>query len=583
MKQLSIAGLKLTHDGAVAVIQGNELACVVELEKVDNSARYSRIEGLEQVADLLAQGRAAMHDVDSWVLDGWFTEAGRPLGPVPEIDPSPSVVTQAGGRPVQLRVAAYREADDQPPLEGISVSGPLPGIADSYRSHHHSSGHLAGGYCASPFARQERPAVVLVWDGGVAPRLYAVDPRARAVRSLGAVLPLKGNAYVEVVSRFPPFRLPEGADSSQFQRHQLSAPGKAMAFAGLGGVHQELLSEISRAYASLAQQVPFIRLPIALADRIEAVARSLNVESADAIHTWQAFLGKLLEDELASKLARHELGSMPIILTGGCALNITWNSGLRDSGRFGDVWVPPFPNDSGSALGAACAEMMRRGERWILEWDVYRGPHLQDEPIPPGWSVRPVELPAVAELLHSGAPVMFLHGRAELGPRALGHRSILAPASDAGMLDLLNKIKQREPYRPVAPICLEERASEIFDPGGHDPFMLFQHRVRPAWADRIRAVCHADGTARLQTVSREQEPVVYDLLRHYERLSGIPVLCNTSANYPGCGFFPSVAAALRWGGTDYLWSDGLLYSADLAGIPNLSAGASDAGRESADG
>lgn len=560
MRRVSIAGVKLTHDSAVALIRGNELECVVELEKVDNNIRYSRMDRLEQVTELLAHGRMAAPEVDSWVLDGWFTESQRPQDPVMEVDPAPNLITQVQGREVQLPVAAYRELDNQPPLEGISVPHPLPGIADSYRSHHHSSGHLAGGYCTSPFAQQQRAAAVLVWDGGVAPRLYAVDPGSHAVRSLGAVLPLKGNAYVEVVSRFPPFRLPENSDNGTFQKHQLSAPGKAMAYAGLGRVNHEFRSEISAIYPSLAQRESLVCLPIVLADRIEAAAQRLNVKNADAIHTWQTFLGDLLEHELASKLTRHELTNTPLILTGGCALNIAWNSQLRDSGRFGDVWVPPFPNDSGSALGAACAELMHIGDRWILEWDAYRGPYLRDEPIPIGWNVRPAELSAVAELLHAGIPVMFMHGRAELGPRALGHRSILAPATDRGMLDLLNQIKRREPYRPVAPICLEERASEIFDPGGCDPYMLFQHRLRPAWEERIPVVRHFDGTARLQTISEKQEPVVHELLRHYQRLSGIPVLCNTSANYPGCGFFPSIATALRWGGVGHVWSDGLLYS-----------------------
>jgi carbamoyltransferase len=560
MRPVSIAGLKLTHDSAVALVRDNELECVVELEKVDNNVRYSRMTRLEQVAELLAHGRVARQDIDSWVLDGWFTETQRPHDPAIEVDPSPNLITQVSGRKIQLPVAPYRELNNVPPLEGISIAKPLPGISDSYRSHHHISGHLAGGYCTSPFARQERAAAVLVWDGGVGPRLYIVDPGSRAVRSLGAVLPLKGNAYIEVISRFSPFRLPENSDIDTFQKHQLSVPGKAMAYAGLGSVNDELLSEMSSIYPTLAQQVPFVLLPVALADSIEAAAQRLNVESADAIHTWQTFLGNLLEHELAGKLARHGLTDTPLILTGGCALNIAWNTQLRNSDRLGDVWVPPFPNDSGSALGAACAEMMRMSDRWILEWDAYCGPYLREEPIPPGWNVRPAELAAVAGLLHAGMPVMFMHGRAELGPRALGHRSILAPATDRGMLDLLNKIKRREPYRPVSPICLEERASEIFDPGGRDPFMLFQHSVRASWKEHIPAVCHFDGTARLQTISRDQEPAIHELLRCYERLSGVPVLCNTSANYPGCGFFPSVADALRWGGVEYVWSEGLLYT-----------------------
>jgi carbamoyltransferase len=563
MKPLSIAGLKLTHDGAVALLHGNELECVVELEKVDNNARYSSIARLEQAAELLAHGTVPGPDIDSWVVDGWFTQTRSGRDPTVEVSRAPNLVTHAGGRKVELPVAAYRELDDRP-LEGISVAKPLPGISDSYRSHHHSSGHLASGYCTSPAARRGQAAAVVVWDGGIGPRLYIVDPASRTARSLGPMLPLKGNAYVEVVSRFEPFRLPANADFALFAKHQLSAPGKAMAYAGLGTVDQGLLSEMSRSYPRLAQETSFVQLPIALADEIEAAAQRLNVQGADAIRTWQEFLGSLLENELASRLARDGLTRMPVILTGGCALNITWNSRLRDSGRFGDVWVPPFPNDSGSALGAACAELMRTGDRWILEWDVYRGPYLRAEPVPPGVHVQRAALCTVAELLHGGEPVMIMHGRAELGPRALGHRSILASATDQGMQDLLNAIKHRETYRPVAPICLEERATEIFDPGGHDPFMLFQHTVRPSWKERIPAVCHVDGTARLQTVSETDEPVIYELLRCYQRLSGIPVLCNTSANYPGCGFFPSIADAIRWGGVRHVWSEGTLYTCDAA-------------------
>ncbi|HEY2575428.1 MAG TPA: carbamoyltransferase C-terminal domain-containing protein [Streptosporangiaceae bacterium] len=560
MSQPSIAGAKLTHDSAVALIRGNKLEYVAELEKTGNRARYATIERLEQVAELLAQSSVPPQDIDSWVLDGWLSQTERVSEPSDEVPLSPSLVVQAGSRPVELPVATYRELDGQPPLDGISVASPFPGISDSYRSHHHSTGHLAGGYCTSPFAAAERTAAVLVWDGGVGPRLYVVDPGRRAVRGLGAVLPLKGNVYAEVMSRFPPFRPPDDADDDFLARHELSVPGKAMAYAGLGTLSRELLAEMSGIYARLVQRELFVRLPFALADAVEEAAGRLGVSSADAINTWQTFLGNLLEDELGARVARHELTGMPLVLTGGCALNITWNSQLRDSGRFGDVWVPPFPNDSGSALGAACAEMMRTGDRWSLDWDVYRGPCLRDEPIPPGWAGRRAGLADVAGLLHSGTPVLVMHGQAELGPRALGHRSILAPATDLGMRDFLNEVKRREPYRPVAPICLEERASEVFDPGGRDPYMIFQHRIRPDWAGRIPAVSHVDGTARLQTVSEADEPTIHELLRCYQRLSGIPVLCNTSANHPGRGFFPSVAAALAWGGIEHVWSEGTLYT-----------------------
>ena len=127
------------------------------------------------------------------------------------------------------------------------------------------------------------------------------------------------------------------------------------------------------------------------------------------------------------------------------------------------------------------------------------------------------------------------------------------------MKRLLNDVKSREPYRPVAPICLEEHAPTVFDPGTPDPYMLFEHWVRPEWIDRVPAVMHLDGTARLQTVNESDDPNLHAILREYYRCSGIPVLCNTSANYNGRSFFPDVASAIEWGQLDLVWSEGVLY------------------------
>ena len=142
----------------------------------------------------------------------------------------------------------------------------------------------------------------------------------------------------------------------------------------------------------------------------------------------------------------------------------------------------------------------------------------------------------------------------------MGNRSIFAPAGTREIKDTLNRIKGREFYRPVAPICLEEGAKEIFDPRTPDPYMLFDHVVRDGWADRIPAIVHIDGTARLQTVNKQQNAVVHELLSEYKKLTGIPLLCNTSANFPGCGFFPDVKSATEWGGTKYFWSAGRLFT-----------------------
>src|SRR5690606_30658182 len=124
-------------------------------------------------------------------------------------------------------------------------------------------------------------------------------------------------------------------------------------------------------------------------------------------------------------------------------------------------------------------------------------------------------------------------GRAEYGPRALGHRSLLAHPGRSGNLERLNDIKGREQFRPVAPMVLAERAAEIFDGPLPSPYMLFVHDVRPQWRERIPAVVHVDGTARIQTVDAAAEPLVARMLARFEQLTGLPVVVNTSLNTAG--------------------------------------------------
>jgi carbamoyltransferase len=180
--------------------------------------------------------------------------------------------------------------------------------------------------------------------------------------------------------------------------------------------------------------------------------------------------------------------------------------------------------------------------------------------VPDGWRATKYSIEDLATLLYEkNEPVVFINDRAELGPRALGNRSILASPESAQMKDVLNKVKQREAYRPVSPICMEEYASEIFTPGNKDPFMLFDHRVKPQWKDRIPAVVHLDDTARLQTVTAQQNPVIYRLLEAFRDLSGIPLLCNTSANLNGSGFFPDAQSAMAWNQVNYVFDGCWLY------------------------
>jgi carbamoyltransferase len=256
-----------------------------------------------------------------------------------------------------------------------------------------------------------------------------------------------------------------------------------------------------------------------------------------------ASVQRRLEDvllELAGWL--HErTGERRLAMAGGVALNCVANSRLWREGPFDEIWVQPAAGDAGTALGAALHAAREHGE--IVE-------PMGTAALGRGW--RPEELEAwleraalpyerpddvaeeAAEVLARNGVVAWFQGRSEYGPRALGGRSLMADPRDAANLERLNDVKGREQFRPVAPMVLEERAAEIFDGGPiPSPYMLFTHRVKPDWIERIPAVVHVDGTARIQTVSPEREPAVARTLRAFERRTGVPVVVNTSLNTAG--------------------------------------------------
>ncbi|WP_229715344.1 carbamoyltransferase N-terminal domain-containing protein [Mangrovihabitans endophyticus] len=547
--------MKVTHDGTVALLDDNRLIGSVEMEKLDNGLRYAELTDLATIERIVRELGYDVRDVEAFVVDGWGYGERRP-----------TVRTGGPDGPVHLPVAPYREAaltDDTAKVwefDGL----PLAGSELKYTSYHHVTGHIYAAYCASPFAAAGEPSFVLVWDGGILPRCYYVRPDGPRVENLGPVLGLIGNIYPTFAMRFPPFRPQDlGGPPERQAFHQLTVPGKVMAYTALGQVRPELCEEFDRIYdTELTVSMAFAAT---FADRFLERTRTWAYEPSDAMASFQHWVGERLVGALRRVRERAGDRVPNLCLSGGCALNIKWNSAVRRSELFDAVWVPPFPNDSGSALGVACAEMVRRTGTVALDWSVYRGPAMPKPTSVEGYRSDRCTVTDLAEVLHrTGEPVLVLHDRAELGPRALGHRSILAAPTASEMKHRLNSIKKREAYRPVSPICLEDRAQAIFDPGTPDPYMLFEHQIRPDWRARIPAVMHLDGSARLQTVNPRQAPVIAELLARYEQLSGVPVLCNTSANFNGSGFFPDLDSAARWGQVRYIWNDGVLWTREQA-------------------
>lgn len=562
-----ICGLKLTHDGAVALIRDSELIGCIEMEKLGNNRRFTGIEDTAQIAELVATLRIDCNDIDRYAVDGWggYDPDALALQPRLEIGTTSNLLSaRDGSKQLTLSVAQYEErklSDDL--LAPRSFTGlQVKGKPVDYFGFLHVADHLMSAYCTSPFAQRRESSYVLVWDGGMYPRLYFFEAKTGRVENLGPLFLLVGNIYTIFSQHFAIFKV-----AGTFAKDDLSIAGKVMAYIAKGVALEELMPHFDLAYRQHSDHpMGFANV---FARRIREMLPPEKYRDEDILASFHAYLEGLLVEKLEKKLARYQRPTRNLCLVGGCALNIKWNSAIRGSKMFEEVHVPPFPNDSGSAIGAACCAMRHETGMVDLAWDVYRGPNVVKSAPAPGWHGRPCDVAALARVLHESCePVVFVNGRAELGPRALGNRSILAAATSPSMKDLLNRIKRRESYRPVSPLCLEHRAREIFEPGTPDPWMLFEHRVRSEWIERIPAIMHLDGTARLQTVNQKQNPVVASLLEEYSKLSDVPVLCNTSANYEGCGFFPDVRSATAWGGTKRVWCDNVLYESDeLSGRP----------------
>jgi carbamoyltransferase len=231
-----------------------------------------------------------------------------------------------------------------------------------------------------------------------------------------------------------------------------------------------------------------------------------------------------------------------VAMAGGAVLNSVANGKLFDRTPFTQTTIQPAAGDEGLALGAALyvsQALLGEKTRYVMR-DAYLGPAYDRAAIKAaldGAGLVYRELPrhelieTAVNLIDGGAVLGWFQGRMEWGPRALGNRSILAHPGRAEMKDVLNaRIKRREWFRPFAPVVLAERQNDIFEHSHPSPFMLHVYKIRPQWRERLAAVCHVDDTGRLQTVSREENPLYYDLIARFGEQTGIPVLINTSFN-----------------------------------------------------
>ncbi len=282
-------------------------------------------------------------------------------------------------------------------------------------------------------------------------------------------------------------------------------------------------------------------------EKLFARPRRAPESQVEPFHEDVAASIQTVTEKIVLKMARHvkdKTGMDRLCMAGGVALNCKANGVLLRERVFDEIYVQPASGDAGGAVGAALyAHYRLTGESKKQQPFFDIGPCYTDHSIRafldtnliPYRQVSPDKLlPKLAKVISEGKIVAIFQGAMEFGPRALGFRSIVADARDAGMKEKINAaVKYREHFRPFAPAVLVEDSSDYFDCSGCYPYMLFNFTVAENKRQVIPAVTHVDNTSRIQTVAQKDNPFFYDLLIHYKQLTGVPVLLNTSFNLRG--------------------------------------------------
>ena len=489
------------HDGALACIDNGKLKMSVESEK-DSGYRYSPLavpdvfrgfDSIEKLPDVVCRG-------------GWW----------------PNHIDLSG----QQSVAGYRGVHNS---EIIVDENTFFGKKVKSFSSSHERSHLLCAFGMSDLPKGT-PCYALLWEGVIG-SFYELDADLN-IKKIADVMPEPGHRYALLYGFADPT-----FDKGVAEFSRLSDAGKLMAIASFSKrsrptddemyLIEFLLQERSHIKASECQ--------------VFKSHRHYNVGIND--QEFRNFAG-IFSDRLFGVFYDYAKLNMkrglPLLISGGCGLNCDWNTKWKESGLFSEVFVPPVANDSGSAIGTAIdAQFYFTGDPKI-EWSVYSGLGFDNGGAVDLSSFDQYEknYTMIADMLANNIIIGWVNGKYEIGPRALGNRSILASPFSKSIRDRLNVVKQREQFRPIAPVSLQEDAKRWFGCDNPSPFMLYTYSVR---TDKLEAVTHVNSTARLQTVSSDSNIEMYELLKEFKLRTGYGVLCNTSLNFKGRGFINNIS------------------------------------------
>lgn len=488
------------HDGAVVLLQDAHLLMSIEAEK-DSNYRYSPVSG----ADILNAIGEMEEAPDAICMGGWWPR-----------DHYEFLHGSSGN-------AGYRGISENDLIVGQKL---FLGKKVEYFSSPHERSHILCAFGMSNLPKGS-PCYALVWEGAIG-AFYEIDSELN-ITLIADVLNQPGNRYGLLYSLADP-TFPK---TESCPRH--SDAGKLMALASFS-TRSTPSAEEKRLLDFLLGE-PFLELS--------------TCEDLKSFPHWDVGLDDLEFRNFAGifsdaifnifyQFAEENLKKgHPLVIAGGCGLNCDWNSRWKETDFFSEVFVPPVANDSGSAIGTAIDAQLRFTGNPKIEWSVYSGlPFRADVSVDPGrYDIYDAHHEDIADLLANDLILGWVSGRYEIGPRALGNRSILAAPFRDATRGRLNEIKQREQFRPIAPVCLLDEAKTWFGCDHESPYMLYTHQVN---TDALPAVTHVNGTARIQTVTAGTNRSLNDLLVAFKARTGYGVLCNTSLNFAGKGLINSI-------------------------------------------
>ena len=540
-----VLGIHVGHDAACAVVRDGELAAAVQLERT-SGVKHHALDSLSDIFPL----RALLSSVGAELSD------------------------------LDLIVSSFQGGS-----AGVGLHRPLiePSFSlfDPFDPRHRAlSHHLAHAHCAAAYGPDEDLALIISDYAGSATidgADFAVPFRQwyEALCSHRAPVSLKSECLsIYRAPRAPntPFEL--------CHREYRTPQGSPSHVCSVGSLYEHVTECVFRkphAHGSLMALAAYSRVPQDNTPMID-----VDGEKVVFRNDWQHLVFKdarvdpdtgnfgLSFEQIAELAARCQdaterallatalrasrlCGSRHLALAGGTFLNILANTRLAESGLFDTVSLPSAPHDAGIAVGCAFYGARAVGDRTHRvvhdRLGIVYPPSAAKEALfafSDLVSARRVEPGEIAAQLQSGRIIARLAGRSEFGPRALGGRSLLASPLLAESKDRLNRIKGRQPWRPVAPVVARERLRDVFDGPVDSPWMTFSHRIPSEHRAKLPALHHPDDSTRAQSLVREQDPWLHDLLLAFEALTGYAVLVNTSLNGPDEPILETPEQGVRW-------------------------------------